>query len=542
MTDNEPGRHLDVLLEVLVDRDTLRAPDGLEAALLTKVTEIVRCDMAAIRRPDPTRTVLRMGHIHGAWRLRPEHRRAMRAERLDLATLDGSVVRPGPRSPSVEAFLSGTIDVVADIEQDPSGFVMHSMTAVPLVRGGGVSGVLTLYWMDRHVPDHAEQTLLTRIGHHVAFVLDVGGRVATTIERARLLAESETAARVDQRDAEKAIALLTAGLSTLDERDGLSTLLRDLDDGSPDFAARVTVDGEVVADRGSGDPTGWGLMVRADAEEAVLATSLPAPSARWAAAADVRLRTVLDRAAAARATDGAATGEALRTLCEPGTSRAARRTAGTDLGLAHAPAVPVVVACPDAETAYHAMRTLRRSSAQVPAIAVADHVVVLLHGEGGDLDRALSRLQRLPGCRGVGVARRTADPGQMAREVERAQTAAQLSVARGTPVHADESGNILDLAALVPGPAAREILGGVLAPVLDYDRRRHTDLLATLRALLDADGSPTLTARRMHLHVNTVKQRVARIESLLGCTLGDYRTVTRLSLAITWLDMTETAR
>ena len=55
-----------------------------------------------------------------------------------------------------------------------------------------------------------------------------------------------------------------------------------------------------------------------------------------------------------------------------------------------------------------------------------------------------------------------------------------------------------------------------LGPVLDYDRTRGTDLLGTLEAYFAAGGSPRHAATRLHVHVNTVAQRLERIGSLLG--------------------------
>jgi GAF domain-containing protein/sugar diacid utilization regulator len=55
-----------------------------------------------------------------------------------------------------------------------------------------------------------------------------------------------------------------------------------------------------------------------------------------------------------------------------------------------------------------------------------------------------------------------------------------------------------------------------LGPVLDYDARRGTDLLGTLRAYFDRGGNLNRTKDELHLHVNTVVQRLDRISALLG--------------------------
>jgi len=55
-----------------------------------------------------------------------------------------------------------------------------------------------------------------------------------------------------------------------------------------------------------------------------------------------------------------------------------------------------------------------------------------------------------------------------------------------------------------------------LAPVLDYDERRKTDLVGTLQAFFDSGASPARTAEALRVHVNTVSQRLDRVGRLLG--------------------------
>jgi DNA-binding PucR family transcriptional regulator len=59
-------------------------------------------------------------------------------------------------------------------------------------------------------------------------------------------------------------------------------------------------------------------------------------------------------------------------------------------------------------------------------------------------------------------------------------------------------------------------LDAALGPVLRYDARRGTSLVATLEAWFAGGSSPARTAERLHIHVNTVTQRLDRIGHLLG--------------------------
>jgi DNA-binding PucR family transcriptional regulator len=59
---------------------------------------------------------------------------------------------------------------------------------------------------------------------------------------------------------------------------------------------------------------------------------------------------------------------------------------------------------------------------------------------------------------------------------------------------------------------------GTLGAVTDYDDLRGTNLLGALEAFFAAGCSPRHTATRLHVHVNTVAQRLERITALLGPT------------------------
>lgn len=63
-----------------------------------------------------------------------------------------------------------------------------------------------------------------------------------------------------------------------------------------------------------------------------------------------------------------------------------------------------------------------------------------------------------------------------------------------------------------------------LGPVLDYDRTRGTDLVATLHAYFAHGMSPARAKDDLHVHVNTVTQRLDRVARLLG---PDWQSPTR---------------
>lgn len=77
------------------------------------------------------------------------------------------------------------------------------------------------------------------------------------------------------------------------------------------------------------------------------------------------------------------------------------------------------------------------------------------------------------------------------------------------------------LLATVPDEVRRAFAARVLGPVLAYDERNAAGLRATLATFLECSGSWSRTAARMHLHVNTVRYRIARVEELTGRDLSD---------------------
>ncbi|MGP4018254.1 PucR family transcriptional regulator [Saccharopolyspora sp. 5N708] len=60
----------------------------------------------------------------------------------------------------------------------------------------------------------------------------------------------------------------------------------------------------------------------------------------------------------------------------------------------------------------------------------------------------------------------------------------------------------------------------LLGPVLDHDERRGSDLLPSLAVFLDAGGRWQEAAQRLHVHINTLRHRMSRVEDLTGRSLS----------------------
>ncbi|WP_410614694.1 helix-turn-helix domain-containing protein [Amycolatopsis sp. lyj-109] len=181
----------------------------------------------------------------------------------------------------------------------------------------------------------------------------------------------------------------------------------------------------------------------------------------------------------------------------------------------------------------------------------APHAVLVAHADGGSRRRVASAAARHATLVGVHaeevVLLATGDPDELARRV-----AADLGSATGRPVTVGAAGPASGLSAIADAhaEAARcvrallalgrtgegaamaglgflgQLLGDradldafvrqTLGPVLDYDERRGTELVATLRAYFANGSQLARTKDVLHVHVNTVVQRLERVASLLG--------------------------
>jgi DNA-binding PucR family transcriptional regulator len=107
--------------------------------------------------------------------------------------------------------------------------------------------------------------------------------------------------------------------------------------------------------------------------------------------------------------------------------------------------------------------------------------------------------------------------------LEEARHARRVAAARPGRVcaagHQELASHVL-LLPFVPDDVRRAFTARLLDPLREYDRRHRAELIPTLEAFLDCDGSWTRCATRLHLHVNTLRYRVGRIEQLTSRDLS----------------------
>jgi sugar diacid utilization regulator/GAF domain-containing protein len=136
----------------------------------------------------------------------------------------------------------------------------------------------------------------------------------------------------------------------------------------------------------------------------------------------------------------------------------------------------------------------------------------------------------------VGISRLIADPVGLAAAVREAQQA--LRAARSLPklsalALAGEL-ELHDMLLAAPrGPEITQAARRLLLPLTEPGgRARGGELVTTLATYLETVGHLESAARRLGIHINTLRHRVGRIEELLGRDLRDSRTRLDLQLAL----------
>jgi DNA-binding PucR family transcriptional regulator len=166
-----------------------------------------------------------------------------------------------------------------------------------------------------------------------------------------------------------------------------------------------------------------------------------------------------------------------------------------------------------------------------PAVGVHDGLAVALLPAGPPdaptdavLAAALRRLSPglAPDRLTVGVSR-PATIDALSGALQEARYAHELATRHPGPVHVVTGAEVTShvaLLAAVPDEVRRAFAARVLEPVLDYDARTGAGLRETLEAFLECSGSWSRAAQRLHLHVNTVRYRIGRVEELTGRDLS----------------------
>lgn len=154
---------------------------------------------------------------------------------------------------------------------------------------------------------------------------------------------------------------------------------------------------------------------------------------------------------------------------------------------------------------------------------VDGHVVLLVPGaDPGTAARdAVGALTRVLGGPVTAAGERVAEGPSRGAELGRAHRSARQALAAMLALGREgEGATTADLGfigvLLSAGDSGRQFVRDALGPVLDYDTARGSDLAATLDAWFGQGGHLGRTASALHVHPNTVGQRLSRVATLLG--------------------------
>lgn len=169
-----------------------------------------------------------------------------------------------------------------------------------------------------------------------------------------------------------------------------------------------------------------------------------------------------------------------------------------------------------------------------------DTVVLLLPadpedcGAGAVAAAAAERLARLAGLPvTVGAGGPAAGPAAIAAAHAEAQRCLRAQLVLGREGGGSSAAELGFLGVLLgDGHDVDGFVGTALGPLLEYDARRGTELVRTLRAYFDCGGSLTRAKDRLHVHVNTVVQRLDRVQALLGRDWNSPERALELQLAL----------
>jgi PucR C-terminal helix-turn-helix domain/GAF domain/GGDEF-like domain len=538
---------LTALFDTASDLAALRGVDLVLLAIVRRARQLLGTDTSYLTLNDDARGHTYMRVTDGTVSAR------FQALRLPMgAGLGGLVAQTAAPYATADYFADRRFRHTAEINDGVRDEGLVAILGVPLIRGSRVIGVLYAADRSERSFDRSEVALLGSLAAHAAIALD----------NARLLEETRTA--LDELSA--ATRELRAHTVSVERAAGAHDRFIDVvlrGGGVEDVAAAVTealggcitvLDEEGRVTPADAPPTTAGLPPDpAGALTLARSTGRTVRDGSWWIAAvtvDNELlgglvlhredelpesdRRILERAALVtalllliRRTAGEAEnrvrGELLEELLtssarDPDGLRERARRLGTDL---------------DRPLAVAVARVEERARAR--ALAAATHLAVTRGGLAGQHD----------GC--VVVCLPDLDAGAAAATVHR-----ELSQAGAGPVTVGGSGLAHGPAAIAPAHAeaarcaatlvalgradtagsadelgffgllvgegrdVRSFVTATLGPVLEYDARRRTDLVATLTAYFRGGGSPARAAEALGVHVNTVTQRLDRVGRLLG--------------------------
>ncbi|XRQ13349.1 helix-turn-helix domain-containing protein [Actinomadura welshii] len=542
---------LEALFDTAGDLAGLRDLDAVLKAITRRARRLLNADIAYLTLNDDERGETYMRVTDGSVSA------AFRTLRLPMGTGLVGLVAQTAMPYTSEHYLG-------DEQFQHRGFIddavaeegIVAILGVPMMLGSRVIGVLTAANRSQRPFEPEEVALLGSLAAHAAVAID----------NARLLEETRTALE-ELSTANEEIKARSAAVERAARAHDRMTAVVVRGGGVEDVAAIVTelLGGTLhVLDADSRQFATTGTVAAPLDDEELIGVSASAHSARaqgrtvrrgdlWIASVSsgdemlgtLVLRTseevsdadqrILERAALVTAllllfqrsvteAEGRVRGELLDDLLSgrqvgADALEARARRVNVDLGAPH------VVLCARYGTQEYRQRAAFWASSYAAverglAASRAEEIVLLLPGDrAGEAARRVAK--ELGASIGrpatIGAAGPVDGPAAVAaahREAQRCADALTALGRLGDGADATELGFVGLL--MGEGRDVAGFLAGAIGAVLDYDERRGTALVQTLEAYFGTGGGLARTAELLHIHVNTVSQRLERIARLLG--------------------------
>ncbi|MEU7749125.1 helix-turn-helix domain-containing protein [Nonomuraea sp. NPDC049158] len=523
---------LSALYDTANDLAALRDLDAVLEAIVHRARQLLATDTAYLTLHDPARGDTYMQVTDGSISAK------FRALRLAMgAGLGGLVAQSATPYATADYFDDARFHHKNHIDEAVTEEGLVAILGVPLRLGQRVIGVLFAANRSRRPFLQEEVSLLASLAAHAAVAIDNARLLQETRNALEELSTAHRTVREHGQAVERA-ALAHDRMTSLVLRGGgiedVAAVVTDVLGGS--LAVLDDLGRPITGDVGELDA---GVFEAAQASRALGRTVRRAdlliasvdvggePLCTLILRSDDADERILERAALVCAllllfrrsvaeAEGRVRGELLDDLISrpgsPGLADRARRL-GVDLTAPHV----VVVVRHDGQRERAAFWASSQAAVRHGlAAGRADEVVLLLPGgdAGAIAQRVAAELSTSLHTPATAGASRKSDVAAAYQEARRCAEALIALGRAGDGASASELGFVGLLVG--DGRDVRGFVGSVLGPVVEYDARRGTVLADTLAAYFGSGGSPSRTAEAMHIHVNTVTQRLDRVGKLLG--------------------------
>ena len=535
---------LSALYETAGDLAALTDVDSVLEAIVHRARQLLHSDVAYLSLNDDERGDTYMRVTEGILSA------AFRAIRLPMgAGLGGLVAQTATPYATADYFADERFRHTGPIDGVVADESLTSILGVPLLLGKQVIGVL--YAANRTARPFGRE--------EVALLVSLAAHAAIAIDNARLLGETQLALS-ELQAASELLKLHTESVErAADAHDRLTRIV--LQGGGVDDVAhdvREVLGGEVVVVDTSGV-----VLATTDTEKPPTDTELETArkalsTSRTADGADVWATPVvagadqfgclmlrydgnleqgdqrtLERAALVTAllllfrrsvaeAEGRVRGELLEDLLtgadrDPRGLRERARLLGADLEKPHAVVVAQIVG--DRARVSQAAAYVAGVNGGFAAVHQGRLVVILPGRQPADAAAIVDEgLRQATGCAlTAGTAGPTSGLSAIGSAHGEARQCLDALLALGRQGEVATAADLGFVGLLLgSGNDVMSFVRSVIGPVLEYDASRNTKLVGTLEAYFRAGGNLTRTSTELHVHVNTVTQRLDRVSRLLG--------------------------